>query len=126
MHQLLCLQKVRVLSFQLGLAAVMLSKSALSFRVVRVAPAAVATAAALLAHHADKHLLILEDFLLQLDERLVDWIVTPCVVGGLVLAAEVVLGNDHVEGLLCELILQNAVLLGTRSEALRLGLLCGP
>jgi hypothetical protein len=44
----------------------------------------------------------------------------------LVLAAEVVLGNDHVEGLLCELILQNAVLLGTRSEALRLGLLCGP
>lgn len=104
----------------------MLSKSALSLRVVRVAPAAVATAAALLAHHTDKHLLILEDFLLQLNERLVDWIVTPCVVGGLVLAAEVVLGNDHVEGLLCELILQDAVLLGTRSKALRLGLLCGP
>ena len=62
---------------------------------------------------------------MQLNERLVDWIVTPCVVGGLVLAAEVVLGNDHVERL-CELILQDAVLLGTRSEALRLGLLCGP
>lgn len=62
--------------------------------------AAITTGTPLLAEHADEHLLVFKHLALQLDQGLVGRVVPSDVSCRLVLLAEVVFWNHHVEGLL--------------------------